>query len=96
MMHTIYCFSNGGAGQWYKAMAMADDGHVLAQHICSAVAYMAHDLGITSDWKHDAYNAHFGEGSWELVWVDNPLTHHGLQAAYALNLALGAQQQEAG
>lgn len=84
-MHKIYCFSNGGSNQWYYAMAMADDGHVLAQHVCSNVSFMAHDLGITSDWKHDNYNQHFGEGNWELEWVAEPLVHKGLQAAYRKN-----------
>jgi len=87
-MHVIYCFSNGGSDGWYNAMAMADDGHVLAGHICSSVAYMSHDLGITSNWKHENYNKHFGEGNWRLEWVENPLTHAGLQAAYKLNQKL--------
>jgi hypothetical protein len=87
-VHKIYCFNNGGGDQWYQAMAMADDGHVVGQHICSGPGFMRHDLGITSDWKHDGYNAHFGEGNWELEWVDNPKTHEGLQAAYKLNQEL--------
>ncbi len=69
--HEIYCFSNGGSPGWMEALALADDGHVLASHCCSAVNFMKHDLGITSTWKHDGYNAHFGEGNWELVWCDD-------------------------
>ena len=87
-VHTIYCFNNGGSPGWYQAMALADDGHLLAQHICSDVYFMRHDLGITSNWKHDDYNAHFGPGKWRLEWVDDVLTHDGLQAAYALNQKL--------
>ena len=87
-MHKIFCFNNGGSNECYHAMAMADDGHVLAQHICSDPSFMPHDLGITSDWKHESYNEHFGEDKWELEWVDDPKKHEGLQAAYKLNQKL--------
>jgi hypothetical protein len=83
--HKIYCFSNGGEPGFLTAVAIADDGYVLAQHICSSEFFMKHDLGITSGWKHDSYNAHFGAGRWELEWVDQPDAHTGIQAAFALN-----------
>jgi len=86
--HKIYVFNNGGSEQWYRAVAIADDGHCLAGHLCSHESFMRHDMGFTSDWKHDLYNGHFGEGNWELVWVDNPKSHEGLQAAYGLNQQL--------
>jgi hypothetical protein len=85
MKKKIYCFNNGGSNRWYYAMAMAEDGTVVGQHICSDPYFMKHDLGLTSNWKHENYNQHYGEGNWELVWVDDPLTHEGLQAAYELN-----------
>jgi hypothetical protein len=77
-------------------MAMADDGHVLATHICSAVYFMPGDLGIDGDWsgKHKTYNEHFGEGNWQLEWVDDARTHPGLLAAYALNVELGKKAQQ--
>lgn len=87
--HKIYCFNNGGSPGWFHAVAIADDGHCLAQHVCSDEGFMPHDLGITSNWKHDNYNEHFGEGNWELEWVSDPETHEGLLAAFALNEALG-------
>lgn len=90
-MHTIYCFNNGGSQDWYVAMAIADDGHALASHICSHPSYMQHDLGLTSDWKHDNYNAHFGVGNWKLEWVEDPRNHPGLQEAYRLNQLLREQ-----
>jgi hypothetical protein len=34
----IYCFCNGGSPGWYVVMAMAEDGHVLASHVCSEEA----------------------------------------------------------
>lgn len=94
--HKIYCFNNGGSPGWYGAVAIADDGHCLAQHICSHEGFMQHDLGMTSTWKHDNYNARFGEGNWELEWVPDPKNHAGLKAAYALNqqLAKPASEQE--
>ena len=90
-MHTIYCFCNGGSPGWLNAMAMADDGHVLAQHCCSDIGFVPHDLGIGSDWKHNHYDEHFGAGNWTLEWVAEPLKHSGLLAAYALNQQLKAE-----
>lgn len=86
--HTIYVFNNGGSPGFYSACAIADDGHCLAGHLCSDEAFMDHDMGITSNWKHDAYNARFGEGNWVLEWVPDPNNHAGLEAAYALNQQL--------
>jgi len=93
-VHTIYCFNNGGSPGWYHAMAMADDGHVLGQHICSHELYMQHDLGMTSDCKHENYNTHFGTGNWRLEWVADPRAHEGLQTAYALNQKLPVDEAE--
>ena len=88
MKKKIFCFNNGGVYGMLHAVAMCEDGHPLAEHACSHEYYMPHDLGITSDWKHDRYNKHCGEGNWELEWVQNPRTHEGLQKAIALNKAL--------
>lgn len=84
----IYCFNNGGSEEWYIAVAICEDGHCLAQHVCSHPGFMPHDLGITSDWKHAGYNAHCGVGNWELEWVSDPKQHDGLRQAFALNQAL--------
>ena len=68
------------------AVAVADDGHCLAQHCCSHEGYMRHDLGMDgSTWKHEKYNAHFGEGNWELVWISSPKDDPRLQKACELN-----------
>jgi hypothetical protein len=49
---------------------------------------MRHDLGMDgSTWKHESYNKHFGEGNWELVWVDSPEDPR-LKAALELNQKL--------
>ena len=87
-MHTIYCFNNGGSPGWYEAVAIGDDGVVVAGHICSDEYYMEHDLGITSNWKHEKYDAHFGKGNWKLEWVSDPLNHEGCKAAFDKNVEL--------
>lgn len=86
MIQKIYCFNNGGPSDWLQAVAICEDGHVLAQHICSDVGYMQHDL--SGNWKHENYNKHCGEGKWVLEWVDDPKTHEGLISALAKNRAL--------
>lgn len=91
MKHKIYCINNGGSkdcGGWWNALAIADDGHILAQHICSHESFMPHDLGITSTWKHENYNAHFGENNWELEWVSDPEKHEGFLKAVKLYKSL--------
>ena len=79
-----------------SAVAIAEDGNQLAGHTCTSEAYMSHDLGITSDWKHENYNKHYGEGNWQLEWVDDVDIHVGLQKAFELNakLAEDATEQE--
>ena len=73
-----------------SAVAIAEDGTQVAGHTCSSEAFMGHDLGITSNWKHDNYNKHYGEGNWELEWVESDTLddHVGLQKAFALNQTL--------
>lgn len=64
--------------------ALAEDGTGLAAHLSSSVAYAKHDMGLTSDWKHDIYREHCPDG-FELEWVDDVETHDGWRAALALN-----------
>lgn len=82
----IYAFNNGGSRDWWYALAIAEDGTVLASHVCSHEGFMPHDLGVTSTWKHDLYNAHYPDG-WEIEFVsyDDVATHEGLQKAFSLN-----------
>lgn len=68
--HTIYCFNNGGPYGFMNAVAIGDDGVCVASHCCSHEAYMKHDLGITSYWKHELYDAQYGAGNWTLEWVE--------------------------
>jgi hypothetical protein len=84
-MKTIFCFNNGGVeGEWY-GVAIAEDGKALVLRIVEDPKYMQHDLGLTSDRSHAAYDQHCGVGGWVLKWVDNALDHPALQVAIALN-----------
>lgn len=88
-MGTIFCWVNSGRGtDWQVVMAMAEDGTCLASHVSSNEDWAKHDIGITSDWKHEDYRRHYPDG-YELVWVDDakPGNHSGLDAAYAKNQA---------
>ena len=93
----IFIFNNGGPHRFLHACAIAEDGHVVAGHCCSHEGFMRHDMGMDgSDWKHDAYNAHYPQG-WELEWVDGHKieTHPGIQAALKLNAALLEEVRQA-
>lgn len=99
MKHKIYIFNNGTNFFGESAVAIADDGHVLAGHACSNESFMRKDMGMDgSNWKHEHYNAYFGEGNWELEWVPTEMvdakSHEGLQAAFAAHDALPKAEQE--
>lgn len=66
--------------------AIAEDGAGLAQHLSSSWGWLKHDMGIDSDWKHDAYNEYYPEG-WEIVLIlpQDAKAHTGLQEAIRLN-----------
>ena len=63
----IYITMNGTWGSDVSGVAVCEDGHVLAAHICSSESFFPHDFGITSNWKHDQYDNHCGKENWELV-----------------------------
>jgi hypothetical protein len=93
-MPKIFCWINSGKGtEWQIVMAVAEDGCFLASHLSSHEEWAKHDIGLTSDWKHNAYRSHYPDG-YELVWVDDAQTHEGLQAAYVLNQRRAAEAPE--
>lgn len=96
--HTIFCFNNGGSPGFEVAVAIGDDGQCVAQHMCSGEWYMQHDLGMTSDWKHEHYDEAYGKGNWTLEWVPTEQvkakTHAGLQEAFRLNHLAGVAAGE--
>jgi hypothetical protein len=49
--------------------AMAEDGTGLANHLSSNISFSKHDMGLTSDWKHDYYKEHYPDG-YELEWIE--------------------------
>lgn len=84
----IYVFINSGKGtDWIVGMAMAEDGTFIASHVSSHYQWFRHDMGLTSDWKHEHYKKQYPDG-YELVEVEDPRNHEGLQAAYKLNQAM--------
>lgn len=88
----IYLFVNSGKGSDnQEGMAIAEDGKYLAGHLSSSEAWAKHDMGLTSEWKHDLYRAHYPDG-YEVEWVDKPREHAGLMAAYAKNQALRPEE----
>lgn len=74
--------------------ALAEDGHALAGHFSSSYDWFRHDMGLTSEWKHNLYAEHYPDG-YELEEVQDPRNHIGFMAAYEKNQQLAAAQQEA-
>src|ERR1700687_1404427 len=72
---------------------MAAEGHVLAEHLSSSIGFAQHDLGFTSDWKHDRYQSYAPAG-YELEWVDDRKTHGGWLAAFELNKQLAPKEEQ--
>lgn len=92
----IFCFINSGKGtDWQNVQALCEDGRCLAGHVSSNEGFARHDIGMTSDWKHDHYKKHCPDG-YELVWVDDPVGHVGLNEAYKKNqlLSIEAKKKE--
>lgn len=82
----IYGFNNGGPHGWMSAVLLAQDGHLLGSHCCSAECYMPHDLGVlegTRPDRHEEFKKHYPDGyRMEFVGADQVKTHPGLLAAY--------------
>lgn len=96
----IFGFNNGGSPNWYSAMSIAQDGTVLGGHICSAEAYMPHDLGILEgsrpDRHEESYKVHYPNGyRMEFVPTENIQAHEALQAAFWLHKEKQAEEDTA-
>lgn len=91
-MKKIFCFVNSGRDtNWQIVIALCEDGHCLAQHLSSSEGFAKHDIGITSDCKHEKYKEHCPEG-YELIWLDNPESSVDLDAAYEKNQELATKE----
>jgi len=79
-MKKIFIFINSGKGtDWIDGRALSEDGVLLTGHISSTYEFFRHDMGITSDWKHEKYKAYYPEG-YELVEVHDPQNHPEFKA----------------
>ena len=86
----IYVFVNGGEPGWYSVQALTEDGEFIAGHICSHPGYGPHDMGFSSDWKHEAYRERYPQG-FRLVWIDDVRGDARLSAAHAKHMAAGEE-----
>jgi len=83
----IFAFVNSVAMRdWYSCIALSEDGDVLAGHVCSSPSWGPHDMGVTSDWKHETYRAAYPDG-FHVEWVEDVANHAGAQAAIAKHKA---------
>jgi hypothetical protein len=64
--------------------ALSEHGDGICQHLSSSIEWAKHDMGLTSNWKHDIYDKWFPDG-YELVWIDNPETDPRWQEVIELN-----------
>jgi len=81
----LACFPAQGWGPGdVIGTALCECGEGLASHLSSNKSFSQHDMGLTSERKHDVYAAHAPEG-FELEWVDDPSSHAGWQAALRKN-----------
>ena len=89
----IFCFLNTVRAGEGVAYAMAEDGTVLATHLCSSERFVSHDLGVIdgcSPTKHIVYRQHYPDGyDMEFVLTKDVLSHPGLSLAYERNQKLG-------
>lgn len=90
----IYVFnasSGEGLGGGCLIKALCECGDFIASHFCSSEAFAAHDMGLSSTWKHNLYRAHIDEqhggGDWSLIRCPTAdvraRRHEALEAAYA-------------
>ena len=91
----LYCVPGGIRPTDVMGYALAEDGHCIASHLSSNETWSKHDMGLTSDWKHDHYAKEYPDG-YELEWVpmQDVETHVGLNAALCLNRALAEMEDE--
>lgn len=64
----IFVFIESSSPYYLNAIAIDERGEILASHSSSDEDWAKHDMGFTSDWQHDLYNARHPAG-WNLVWV---------------------------
>lgn len=75
------------------SIALAEDGHVLTTHSSSTAEWAQHDMGITSDWKHDIYAEHYPAG-YDLKWIEGPPADDPDVASAYSKYTFDAREQE--
>lgn len=69
----IYCFVSEvheGRASGVCSVAIAEDGEPLTGHFSTNEEWAKHDMGVTSEWKHDVYKRHY-PGGYEVVWLED-------------------------
>lgn len=87
----IYCFINGGSYGWFDVQALSEEGHFITGHISSTVDFAKHDIGLTSNWKHELYEKYYPDG-YGLLWVDDPENNEELNEAYRKHCAFTKEE----
>ena len=80
----IYCFIDDESTGLLHVVAVSAEGTAMCGHLSSSVGFAKHDIGITSEWKHDIYKEVYPDG-YELVWVDEPYTSKEVKDALQKN-----------
>jgi len=80
----LTCFAGGFRSGDVIGYALGEDGQGLASHLSSNETWAKHDMGLTSDWKHEHYAKVYPNG-FELIWIDDPENDERWQAALKLN-----------
>lgn len=65
---TIYIAAEQAKSGDYFGYAFIENEGLIASHFSSNEAFVRHDMGITSDWKHDRYDKECPDG-WELEYL---------------------------
>lgn len=73
-MNKIYCFISDLYDDGVAVVSVSDTCKIMSNHFSSGISWAKHDIGITSDWKHDIYQKEFPNG-YELEWVDDVDSH---------------------
>lgn len=65
-MKTVHVFAvPTNSGEYFGYAVCAGHG-IVASHLSSSLGWVEHDMGISSDWKHDAYDRILGKDIWEI------------------------------
>ncbi|TXH52572.1 MAG: hypothetical protein E6Q97_15625 [Desulfurellales bacterium] len=87
----IYVFVNSGfRTNNLSVYAMAEDGEILAGHVCSHVGFIPGDMGLNSNNKHEFYMGKYPDG-FELKYLNEleAMTDPGFREAIKKNVARG-------